>query len=126
MSTKKLSELAGVSSVNRRFAPNGWIDGKGKLCLTIRPDGARREISFKTACLIDDHYDEFLAAAREAIAPEFEARLRAEHVANLEAVRAAEKAEKDSEKADAQLSAATSGKQGKAPLSAYVGGRVIG
>lgn len=81
MSTKKLSELAGVSSAVRRFAPNGWVDAKGKLALTIKVDGARHGLSIKTACMIDDFYADFLDAAREALSDEFATAVRAEHAA---------------------------------------------
>ena len=85
MTQKKLSELAGVSSAVRRFAPNGWIDAKGKLALTIKVDGARHGLSIKTACMIDDFYADFLDAAREALSEDFAAAVRAEHLAKQSA-----------------------------------------
>ena len=57
MTVKKLSAMAGPAQAQAGlFNPNGWIDKSNDLVLCMKVNGAKHQISWKTARLIDDEY----------------------------------------------------------------------
>ena len=126
MTVKKLSAMAGPAQAQAGlFSPNGWIDKNGDLVLCMKVNGAKHQISWKTARLIDDEYSQWLDAWEFALSPDFEKQVRSAHetAQHLAALEAAKEAAKQSAKADAVEQRATVGRPG---LSAQIAGRNLG
>ena len=126
MTVKKLSAMAGPAQAQSAlFSPNGWIDKSNDLVLCMKVQGAKHQISWKTARLIDDEYSAWLDSWEFALSPDFERQVRAAHetAQHQAALEAAKEAAKQSAKADAVEQRATVGRPG---LSAQIAGRNLG